>query len=164
MDPRMMPHLFSSLERPLPEVLEDDLRELLTWDNNCFLTWSSVSSESDPEGSRWFTVKLSSDGSRFGFRLEFWIPDWMEERGVAAVLPASLAVAECRQGNFAAVDLGRKRRSELLASVPRVARTCARLINELWGPTLADGILLLAIDYQRDLLETPFPELPGFSL
>lgn len=159
-----MAHLFSSFERPLPQVLEDDLRELLTWDNNCFLSWSSVSSESDPDGSRWFTVKLSSDGSRFGFRLEFWIPEWMDERGVAAILPASLTAAECRQGNFAAVDLGMRRRSELLASVPRVARTCARMINELWGLTLADGILLLAIDYQRDRLETPFPQLATYSL
>ena len=158
-----MQHLFSSLERPLPQVLEDDLRELLTWDNNCFLTWCSVSSENDPDGSRWFTVKLTSDGFRFGFSLEFWIPEWMSERGVSAILPASVSVAECRTGISAAVDLGLRRRSELLESVARLASTCARLINELWGPTLADGILLLAIDYQRDRLETPFPQLPAYT-
>lgn len=158
-----MPHLFSALERPLPEVLEDDLRELLTWDNNCFLTWSSVCSETDPDGSRWFSVKLSSDGRRFSFRLEFWIPEWMGERGVAAILPASVPVAGCRDGISAGVDLEPRRRSELVSSVPKMARTCARLINELWGPTQADGILLLVIDYQHERLDTPFPQLPTYG-
>jgi hypothetical protein len=158
-----MPHLFSALERPLPQVLEDDLRELLTWDNNCFLTWSSVSSEADPDGSRWFSVRLSSDGVRFRFQLEFWIPEWMGERGVAAILPASVSVTDCRDGVAATVELALYRRSELVASVPRVARTCARLINELWGRTEADGLLLLAIDYQHERLDTPFPQLPTYE-
>jgi hypothetical protein len=159
-----MPHLFSALERPLPEVLEDDLQELLVWDNNCFLTWSSVSSEGDPDGSRWFTVRLNSDGSRFGFSLEFWIPAWMSERGVAAILPASVAVAGCREGISATVELGLRRRSELVTSVPRLSRTCARLLNELWGPTQADGILLLVLDYQPELLDTPFSQLPTYTV
>lgn len=156
-----MQHLFSSLERPLPDVLEDDLRELLNWDNNCFLTWSSVVSENDPDGSRWFSVKLNSDGHQFRLSLEFWIPGWMGERAVAAILPASVEVSDCRDGISATVDLAPRKRSELADGIPRVARTCARLINELWGPTQADGILLLAIEYQHERLDTPFPELPS---
>lgn len=156
-----MQHLFSSFERPLPDVLEDDLRELLNWDNNCFLTWSSVASENDPDGSRWFSVKLNSDGRQFRLSLEFWIPGWMGERAVAAILPASVEVSDCRDGISATVDLEPRSHSELAASVPRVARTCARLINELWGPTEADGILLLTIEYQHERLDTPFPELPS---
>lgn len=158
-----MPHLFSSFERPLPDVLEDDLRELLAWDNNCFLTWSSLRSDDDSDVSRWFTVKLNSDGVRFGFSLEFWIPEWMGERGVGAILPASLTVNGCRTGHSATVELGLRRRSELAASVPRLARTCARLINELWGPTLPDGVLLLAIEHQDALLDRPFSQLPSYE-
>ncbi|HWO88316.1 MAG TPA: hypothetical protein VNL98_04110 [Gemmatimonadales bacterium] len=148
--------------RPLPETLLDDLRELLTWDNNCLLTWSGMGTETDPEGARWFTVKLSSDGERFALRLEFWIPEWMSERGVAAILPAHLQVEACRPGEWAAVDLGLRTWSELEASLPRVARTCARLINELWGPTEGEDVLLLTIDYQDEQLPLPFSELPGF--
>lgn len=154
-----MQHLFSSFERPLPDVLEDDLQELLNWDNNCFLTWSSVVSENDPDGSRWFSVKLNSDGRQFCLSLEFWIPGWMGERAVAAILPASVEVSDCRDGISATVNLAPRQRSELATSIPRVARTCARLINELWGPTQADGILLLTIEYQHERLDTPFPEL-----
>ena len=45
---------------------------------------------------------FSSDGCSFGLRLEFWIPEWMTERAVAAVLPAHLALADCRPGKEAA--------------------------------------------------------------
>jgi hypothetical protein len=151
-----MSHLFSSLERPLPDALQDDLESLFTWDNNSYLTWTSLSTESGPEGARWFTVKLTGDGRRFGFRLEFWIPGWMGERALAAILPASVPVAGCRTGVAGVVDLGKHGAAELRASVPRVARTCARLINELWGPTQTDGILLSVVDYQQERLETSF--------
>ena len=151
-----MPHLFSQIERPLPDVLAEDLRELLTWDNNCYLTWSRIDTDGDPAGGRWFTVRFSSDGRLYQFRLEFWIPRWMDERGVAAIVPASRSVAACEEGRWAAVELDWQARSQASASVPRVARTCARLINELWGPTQTAELLLTAMEYQNRLQERPF--------
>jgi hypothetical protein len=158
-----MQNLFASLDRPLPETLLEDLEELLSWDNNCFLTWVSVGDDTEAEGARWFTVRFSSDGRDFGLRLEFWIPQWMTARGVAAVLPASLPVAECKPGQQAAVDVGMERLSRVRANLPRLARTCARLINELWGRTESDGILLLAMEYQEQQLEMPFADLPTYG-
>jgi hypothetical protein len=149
--------------RSLPETLLSDLQELLTWENNCLLTWVSIRSEADPTGLRWFTVKYSSDGREFGLRLEFWVPEWMNARAVAAILPAHLAVADCDPGKQAAVDLGMGAWSALQASLPRVARTCARLINELWGRTEAEQVLLLTIEQQEEQLETPFTELPTYD-
>jgi hypothetical protein len=158
-----MPNLFSGVGLSLPETLLDDLEELLTWDNNCYLTWVSVSDDTDPEGARWFTVQFSSDGRDFGLRLDFWIPEWMNARGVAAVLPAHMEVAECEPGSRAVVDLGMRRWSELKASLPKVARTSARLINELWGPTESDEVLLLTIEYQDEQHPVAFPSLPGYG-
>jgi hypothetical protein len=149
-------HLFSSLDRPLPEALQDDLEALCAWDNNCYLTWVSVGSDADPDGSRWFTVKLTGDGRSFELRLEFWIPAWMGDRGLAAILPASVPVSGCRTGVSAAVDLGPRSRAELRTGLPRVARTCARLMNELWGPTRTDDVLLLTMEYQEERLPEPF--------
>jgi len=157
-----MQHLFTDLERPLPDSLAENLAELLQWDNNCFLTWVSVPCEADPDGSRWFTVRLSSDGKGFGFQLEFWIPNWMSERGIAAVLPARLGVQSCEAGVRAAVELRKGRWSELKLSVPQVARTCARLINELWGPTESADLLLVAMEFQDERLPTKFSELPVY--
>ena len=153
--------LFSELERPLPQALLDDLTELLTWDNNAFLTW--VRTDDDIGGNRWFTVSLSSDGRQFGLRLEFWIPEWMTARGVTAILPAHLQLAECRLGTQATVDLGMRPWADVKASLPRVARTAARLMNELWGLTETDAVLLLAMEYQDELLETPFTQIPGYG-
>jgi hypothetical protein len=158
-----MQKLFADTDVPLPATLQDDLEELLTWDNNCFLSWVSVSTEQDPDGTRWFRVKLSSDGSCVWLRLEFWIPEWMTERGAAAILPAHLSLDGCRPGVEAAVDLPPLRWSELRGTLPRVARTCARLINELWGRTDTEDVLLLTIDYQEHRLETPFSSLPGYG-
>jgi hypothetical protein len=31
--------------------------------------------------------------------------------------------------------------------LPRTARTCARLMNELWGPTTGQEVMLVGIDY-----------------
>lgn len=152
-----MPNLFSRGAKALPEVLLEDLRELLTWDNNCLLTWSNAGDDGDADGSRWFSVLFSSDGRQFGLRLEFWIPAWMDERGVAAVLPASLSNSEVVDGKRAAVDLGMKPRNEVEAGLPKAARTCARMMNELWGPTVSDDVLLLTMEYQPDLLDPPFP-------
>ena len=158
-------HLFSSLDRPLPDALQEDLESLCGWDNNSYLTWVSIGSEAEPplraslaapDASRWFTVKLNGDGQRYGLRLEFWIPAWMTERGVAAILPASLPVAGCRTGVSATVDLGLRTATELQAGLPRAARTCARLINELWGPTQTEGLLLLTMEYQEERLPEPF--------
>lgn len=159
-----MQNLFSELEKPLPETLLEDLADLLNRDNNCYLTWVDVDSAREASGTHWFTVEFSSDGYAFGLRLKFWIPGWMHERGVRAILPAHLAVSDCRAGREATVALPMTKRSELLADLPRIARTCARLINELWGPTGSDRILLRALDYQATRLDTPFPELPGYHL
>jgi hypothetical protein len=52
--------------------------------------------------------------------------------------------------------------AELEASVPRVARTCARLMNELWGPTTGEDVMLVGIDYLEPALPTPFHEVPGY--
>ena len=127
-------HLFSSLDRPLPEALQEDLESLCGRDNNSYLTWVSVGSDAEPDGSRWFTVKLNGEGRSYGLRLEFWIPGWMNERGVAAILPASQPVAGCRTGVSAAVDLGMRTAAELQAALPRAARLIAiqptrRIIN-----------------------------------
>lgn len=147
--------------RPLPEVLLGDLRELLTWDNNCFLTWVQAPGDAEGEPQRWFMVRLGSDGRQFGFRLEFWIPGWMPQRGVEAILPAHLETAVFEPGKLAAVDLGLRPWTELERSLPRVSRTCARLMNELWGPTTARDVLLLTLEYQEEQLEAPFTEIPG---
>lgn len=151
-----MQHLFSPLERPLPEVLRQDLEALLSRDNNSFLTWVD-DPEAMPDNARWFTVKLTGDGERYALRLEFWIPSWMDERGVSAILPASRSVSECRRGVQAAVDLGSFRFAELARSLPRWSQTCARLINELWGVSGAEDVHLHAIDYQEELLPISFP-------
>ena len=158
-----MQNLFSGSGPPLPETLLADLEELLTWDNNCLLTWVSLGNDCDRQNSRWFTVLLTSDGQQFGLRLEFWVPEWMTARGVDAVLPAHLSVQACTPGKEATVDLGMRRWSELEASLPKVARTSARLMNELWGPTVTDEVLLLTIEYQEEQLETPFPQLPTYG-
>jgi hypothetical protein len=156
-----MQNLFSAEGSPLPESLQEDLEELLTWDNNCYLTWVRMGGVPSEE-SRWFTVKLSSDGRDFGLRLEFWIPAWMTARGVEAVLPASLALSDCVPGERAVVDLGMRKWSEVQASLPKVARTCARLINELWGLTRSEELLLMTVDYQDEQSATPFTALPTY--
>lgn len=158
-----MKNLFSGTGRSLPETLLDDLEELLTWDNNCYLRWVWAGNDTEAEGSRWFSVALSSDGREFGLRLQFWIPDWMTERGVSAILPASLSPADFHDGRWAAVDLGMRRWSEVEASLPKVARTSARLINELWGRTESEDVLLLTIEYQDEQLETGFAEVPDYG-
>ena len=158
-----MQNLFSAEGTPLPETLLEDLEELLTWDNNCYLTWVRMGSGAPSDDSRWFTVKLGSDGRDFGLRLEFWIPAWMNARGVEAVLPASLALTECVPGQRASVELGMRKWSEVHASLPRVARTCARLINELWGLTSSEELLLMTVDYQDEQLATPFTALPTYG-
>ena len=158
-----MQNLFSGIADSLPQMLQSDLEELLTWDNNCYLTWMRVDSDAAGDAARPFTVKLSSDGRKFGLRAEFWIPEWMTERGVAAILPASLQVADCDPGQRAAVDFGMRKWSEVEASLPKVSRTCARLANELWGRTDVDDVLLMTIDYQDEQLETPFTDLPGYG-
>lgn len=148
---------------PLPETLQDDLEELLTWDNNCYLSWVSVSNENDPDGSRWFTVKFNGDGRAWALRLEFWIPEWMNARGAAAILPAHLSLADCTPGVEASACMELSRWSDVKASLPRVARTCARLINELWGRTESEDVLLLTIDYQDERFPVPFSKLPGYG-
>ena len=44
-----------------------------------------------------------------------------------------------------------------------VARTTARLMNELWGPTQGDDVMLVGIDYLESLLPIPFAEVPGYT-
>lgn len=155
-----MQNLFSSLDRPLPALLKEDLEELLTWENNCYLTWVQLDDD-DPESWRKFNVRLWSDGRRFCLTLDFGVPEWMDARGVEAILPAHLSVTEMEPGRRAVVDLGLKSWLELKASVPRVARTCARLMNELWGPTIGENFMLVGIDYLEPQLPTPFGEIPG---
>ena len=151
-----MQHLFTPLERPLPEALQEDLEALLSRDNNSYVTWID-NPDVAPEVARWFTVKLTGDAARYNLTLEFWIPLWMDERGVAAILPASQSVLECRQGVRAAVDLGSFAFAELASRLPRWSRTCARLINELWGVSSTEDVHLHAIDYQDGLQPVPFP-------
>jgi hypothetical protein len=150
-----MPNLFQRGARPLPDTLCEDLEELLTWDKNCLLTWGHVGNEGDAGDARWFSVFFTASGTAFGLRLEFWIPAWMTERGVAAILPAHLQVTEVVGGKRAVVDLGMRPRAEVEASLSRVARTCARLMNELWGPTSSEDVLLLTMEYQADLPDEP---------
>jgi hypothetical protein len=157
-----MRSLFTGLDRPLPETLRDDLEDLLTWDNNAVLTWVRLD-EGEQGDWRKFTVRLRSDGHAFGLMLDFGIPDWMNERGVSAILPAHLAVWECERGKRASVDLGLRRWSELRTSLPRAARTCARLMNELWGVTGTQDVLLTGIDYDEVVLPTPYPELRNYG-
>lgn len=155
-----MQNLFSGIERPLPDLLQEDLGELLTWENNCYLTWVRLDDE-EPDSWRRFTVRLWSDGRRFGFTLDFGIPAWMNARGVEAILPAHLQVSEISDGLRAEVELGLMGWRDLKISLPRVARTCARLMNELWGSTTGEDVMLVGIDYQEPLLPTPFPEIRG---
>lgn len=154
-----MPNLFSSLERPLPDVLREDLEELLTWENNCYLTWVQLDDE-EPGSWRRLTVRLWSDGRRFCLTLDLGIPAWMDARAVEAILPAHLSVTSMEKGR-ALVDLGLKPWSELKSGLPRAARTCARLMNELWGPTTAENVMLVGIDYLDAQLPTPFAQVPG---
>lgn len=158
-----MANLISPQSRPLPETLLEDLQKLTARDNNSFLTWCRLGAEPAGGEAPWFTVDYHSDGRRFGLRLAFWIPAWMNARGVAAILPARLLVTECDPGHQAEVDLGLERRSALLARLPAVARTCARLINELWGPTESEAVLLRVLDYAVEALPTPFPELEAYG-
>jgi hypothetical protein len=61
------------------------------------------------------------------------------------------------------VDLGMRKWSEVEASLPSVARTSARLMNELWGRTDVDDVLLMSIDYQDEQLEVPFTDMPTYG-
>jgi hypothetical protein len=157
-----MRSLFSGLERPLPETLQDDLEDLLTWDNNAVLTWVSLDEEEDGAWRK-FSVKMYCDGRLFGLALDFGIPEWMNARGVGAIVPASLRVGEVESGKRASIDLGPRKWSELRVGLPRVSRTCARLMNELWGPTHTEDVLLTGIDYAEELLPTPYPELRSYG-
>lgn len=156
-------HASASELKPLPEVLLGDLRELLTWDNNCFLTWVQSPRDAEGEPQRWFTVRLGSDGRRFGLQLEFWTPGWMSRRGVEAILPAHLEVPDHETGKPAMVALGLQSWADLERSLPRVSHTCARLMNELWGVTTSQDVLLLTLEYQAEQLEAPFTEIPGYG-
>ena len=82
-------------------------------------------------------LRLSRQEDAVSLRAEFWIPEWMNARGVAAILPAHLVVADCEPGRYAVVELGTHPESEWEKQLPRLARTCARLLNELWGRTEA---------------------------
>jgi hypothetical protein len=157
-----MQNLFSGMERPLPELLQDDLKELLTWENNCVLTWVRLDDE-ELDSWRRFSVQLWSDGRLFALALDFGIPAWMTQRGVEAVLPAHLAVSEIEPGARAAVNLGLRKWSQVRTDLPRTARTCARLINELWGATRGEDLMLVGIDYLEYQLSTPFSLLPGYG-
>lgn len=154
-----MPHLFSPLERPLPDTLRQDLQTLLLRDNHSYLLWvreTQTSAESAP----WFKVIFRGEEGHYSLRLEFAIPGWMDRRGVAAILPASRSVADCRRGEWAAVNLDEAPFRDLFQRLPRVARTCARLMNELWGPTETHDMRLEELAYLDQLSPTPFPK-PG---
>lgn len=153
-----MQNLFSGMERPLPELLQEDLGELLTWENNCYLTWVRLDDD-EPDSWRRFTVRLWSDGARFGLTLDFGIPGWMNRRAVEAILPAHLSSVEVEEGLQAVVQLGLRPWKELQGSLPKVARTCARLMNELWGPTTGEDVMLVGIDYTEPQLPISFPEI-----
>lgn len=157
-----MQHLFSGMERSLPQLLQADLEELATWDNNCYLTWVQLD---DEEAGSWrkFTVRLWSDGRQFGLALDFGVPEWMDLRAAEAILPAHLSVTSMDRGRRAVVETGLKQWPRLKESLPKTARTCARLINELWGPTEGDDVMLVGIDYLETVLPVSFAEIPGHS-
>lgn len=144
---------------PLPQLLLGDLEELASWDNNAYLTWERNEPLEQFQGIPWFRVFFSGDGTQFGLRLEFAIPIWMNARGVSAILPARLELTACTPGELAVVDYGLHPPGALLAALPGVARTCARLLNELWGPTDVTDIFLPTMEYQAVLHPTPFPSL-----
>jgi len=151
-----MQHLFTSLDRPLPDALREDLEALIARDNNSFLRWVD-DPQVEPASARWFVVKFTGESGRYALRLELWLPAWMDERSLSAILPASRTVTECRRGERAAVELGTFRFAELERALPRWSRTCARLINELWGVSTSDGVHLQELGYQDELLREPFP-------
>lgn len=157
-----MQNLFAGLDRPLPAILQEDLEELLTWENNCYLTWVQLDDD-DPGTWRKFNVRLWSDGHRFALTLDFGVPEWMDARGVEAILPAHLPVSEMERGRRAVVELGLKPWPELRSGLPKVARMCARLMNELWGPTKGEDVMLVGIDYLEPQSPTPFPDVPGYD-
>jgi len=150
----------------LPDVLQQDVRELVDWDNNAQLTWTPMDAPTgdpvDATEERWFRVRFSSTGRSFGLRLEFTLPAAAAERYLRAVLPAHLDVTECVPGRRAAVELGYRKLSELRAMLPRTARTCARLLAEFWGVTDPEEVLLHGPEYQDVLLDTSFPHLPAY--
>ena len=121
-------------DQPLPELLRGDLAALLSSEGDGSVTWTRRDEE---PAERSFTLRAFRSEESVSLRAEFWIPEWMNARGVAAILPAHLVVADCEPGRYAVVELGTLPESEWAEQLPRLARTCARLLNELWGRTEA---------------------------
>src|SRR6266508_4035404 len=84
------------LSSDLPARLGEDLGELFAAEGEPVLAWEDAR---DPAPQpRWFKARLQRQGSRYRLSFEFWIPPWMDERGVRAILPARLSVDDCAPG------------------------------------------------------------------
>ncbi len=121
-------------DRPLPELLTVDIGALLSEAGDGSVSWTPLDAQ-DEATERRFTLRKVASEERIALALEFRIPAWMTERGVLAILPAHLVPTECRDGHSATVELGARAESEWRAELTRLCRTCARLMNELWGRT-----------------------------
>lgn len=127
-------------DQPLPNRLREDIAVLLAAEGGGVRTWVRAET-GEASGERYFTLRKTCNAGRAALRLEFWIPDWMSARGAAAILPAHLAVEECLPGERAVVPLGERPEAEWQPEAPRLGRTCARLMNELWGRTDAPEVV-----------------------
>ncbi len=135
--------LFDSPEDELPERLEEDLAELLDEEPDALLSWEDIRDESDRP--RWFQVLLYRRDGVAGLRFSFWIPAWMKQAGVAAMLPARLRVDDCEPGAQATTHLAASSLQEVRSRLPQAAHLVARLMNDLWGPTEAEDVWLREI-------------------
>ena len=133
-------------EPSLPDRLAEDLAELFASERASFLTWQDRRDES--ERPRWFRARVSptgADGAPWQLAFHFWVPAWMRERGVRAILPARLQVDACEPGAWALTHIAAGSFADLQQALPPAARTAARLIQELWGATGPDEVWLREI-------------------
>jgi len=127
----------------LPERLGEDLSELFASECESRLTWQDARDEG--EHPRWFQVLLGRAGRSWRLSFTFWVPPWMHERGVRAILPARLEVAACEPGVRATAHVGAGSFADLQQRLPQAARVAGRLVQELWGATGPDDVWLREI-------------------
>ena len=135
-----MRNLFDNGAGSLPDKLGGDLEALLTCERAASLTWHDL--RDDRSEPRWFQVLYGPNGQELTLTFRFWIPDWMGEHAVAAILPARLEVDAVEAGRWARLSFARGTRSQLATRIPATARCAARLMNELWGRTEAEDVWL----------------------
>lgn len=144
-------------EPSLPERLAEDLAELFASERAAFLTWQDRRDES--ERPRWFRALAGPEDATgaapWRLRFQCWIPGWMQERGVRAILPARLQVDDCQPGAWASTTVATGSFAELQRGLAPAARVAARLIQELWGATAADEVWLRELADQEPTSATP---------